>query len=133
MLGTNVVAKYQYENVPPFSLDNIALRISFFATFISFIVVIVYDVLDHDARATIEIEYEKYVLILGNFRFLSGTLVATCLIQILIAYFGWLLLGIWTMILAKIAYYRDKPFYNFHIFPNENNNNINSEEQSYPV
>ena len=94
MLGTNVLAKYQYENVPPFSLDNIALRISFFATFIYFIVVIVYDVLDHDASATIKTEYEKYVLTLGNFRFLSGTLVAICLIQILIPYFVWLLLGI---------------------------------------
>ena len=105
MLGTIVLAKYQYENVPPFALDNIAMRISFFATFIYFIVVIVYDVLDHNASATIKIEYEKYVLILGNFRFLSGTLAATYLIQILIPYFGWLLLGIWTIILVKIAYY----------------------------
>ena len=64
----------------------------------------VYDILDHNASATIKIEDEKYVLISGNVRFLSGTLVATCLIQILIPYFGWLLLGIWTTFLVKIAY-----------------------------
>ena len=94
MLGTYVLAKYQYENVSPFALDNIALRICFFATFIYFIVVIVYDILDHDANATIKIEDEKYVFILGHVRFLSGTPAAACLIQILIQYFGELLLGI---------------------------------------
>ena len=130
MLGTYVLAKYQYENVPPFTLDNIALQISFFATFIYFIVVIVYQILYHDANATIKKEDEKYVRILGHVRFLSGTLAAACLIQILIPYFGWLLLGMWTMFLVKIAYYWDKPFYNFHIFSNENNNNnINGEEE----
>ena len=129
MLGTYVVAKYQSKNAPPFSLDNIALGISFFATFMYFIVVIVYEILHHDT--TLKIEDEKYLLILGHVRFLSGTLVAACLIQILIPYFGWLLLGIWTMFLVRITIYWQKPFYNLHIFPNEsnnNNNNISKEE-----
>ena len=67
--------------------------------------VIVYDILDHDANATIKIEDEKYVLILGHIRFLSGILVAVCLIQILMPYFGGLLLGIWTMFLMKMMYH----------------------------
>ena len=44
MLGTYVLEKYQYENVPPFALDNIALRISLFTTFMYFKVVIVYEI-----------------------------------------------------------------------------------------
>ena len=80
MLGTYVLTKYQYKNVSPFALDNIALRTCFFTTFIYFIVVLAYDILDHDANTTIKIEDEKYVLILGHVRFLSGTLAAACLI-----------------------------------------------------
>ena len=71
-----------------------------------------------------KIEDEKHLLILGHVRFMSGTLAATCLIQILMPYLGWLLLGIWTMFLVKITYCWDKPFYKFDIFPNENNTSI---------
>ena len=78
----------QNTNISPFALDNIALQISFFAIFIYFIVVIVYDILHHHTNATIKIKDEKYVLILGHVRFLSGTLATACLIQIFMPYFG---------------------------------------------
>ena len=64
MLGTYVVAKYQSENAPPFALDNIAMRISFFATFMYFIVVIVYEILHHNT--TLRIEDEKYLAYFGS-------------------------------------------------------------------
>ena len=45
----------------------------------------------------------------------------TCfyLILILIPYFGWFLLVMWTMFLVKIACYWYKTFYNFDMFKNK--------------
>ncbi|XP_010661682.1 uncharacterized protein LOC104881877 [Vitis vinifera] len=126
ILGSVVLAKYQYDNVSPFGEHNIAMRISLFATFIYFMVVVVYEILNLDG--TIKVEDDgRYLLILGHVRFLSGTIAATLLILILISYFGWFLLVIWTMFLVKIACYWDKPFYNFDMFKIKNQNTTNSE------
>ena len=89
-------------------------------------VVVVYEILNPDE--TVEVEDDgRYLLILGHVRFLSGTVAATLLILILIPYFGWFLLVIWTMFLVKIACYWDKPFYNFDMFKIKNQNTTNRE------
>ena len=88
--------------------------------------VMVYEILDSDGTIKIE-EDGRYLLILGHVRFLSGTAAATLLILILISYFGWFLLVIWTMFLVKIACYWDKPFYNFDMFKIKNQNTTNRE------
>ncbi|RVW97186.1 hypothetical protein CK203_029951 [Vitis vinifera] len=126
ILGSAVLAKYQYDNISPFAQHNIAMRISLFATFIYFMVVVVYEILNPDETVKVE-DDGRYLLILGHVRFLSGTIAATLLILILIPYFGWFLLVIWTMFLVKIACYWDKPFYNFDMFKIKNQNTTNRE------
>ncbi|KAL6322812.1 hypothetical protein AAG906_020812 [Vitis piasezkii] len=126
ILGSTVLAKYQYDNVSPFAQHNIAMRISLFATFIYFMVVVIYEILNPDGTIKVEDDI-RYLLILGHVRFLSGTVAATLLILILIPYFGWFLLVIWTMFLVKITCYWDKPFYNFDMFKIKNQNTTNRE------
>ena len=67
-------------------------------------VVVVYKIFNSDEIVKIE-DDERYLLILSHVRFLSGTVFATLLILILIPYFGWFLLVIWTMFSMKIACY----------------------------
>ncbi|XP_034708874.1 uncharacterized protein LOC117931910 [Vitis riparia] len=122
ILGSAALAKYQYDNVSPFAQHNIAMRISLFAIFIYFMVVVVYEILNPDGTVKVE-DDGRYLLILGHVRFLSGTIAATLLILILIPYFGWFLLAIWTMFLVKIVCYWDKTFYNFDMFKNKKNVN----------
>ena len=89
-------------------------------------VVVVYEILNPDETVKVE-DDGRYLLILGHVRFLSGTIAATLLILILIPYFGWFLLVIWTMFLVKIACYWDKPFYNIDMFKIKNQNTTNRE------
>lgn len=89
-------------------------------------VVVVYEILNPDETVKVE-DDGRYLLILGHVQFLSGTVAATLLILILIPYFGWFLLVIWTMFLVKIACYWDKPFYNFNMFKIKNQNTTNRE------
>ena len=63
-LGSNVLIKYEHENVPP--LANIVMRIFLFAIFIYFIVV-VYEILKYDE--TLKIEDKKHFLMLGHIRY----------------------------------------------------------------
>ena len=51
-------------------------------------VVVVYKIFNSDEIVKIE-DDERYLLILGHVRFLSGTTAVTLLILILIPYFGW--------------------------------------------
>ena len=78
-----------HENVPPFA--NIVMRIFLFAIFIYFIVV--YKILKYDE--TLKIEDKRHFFMLGHIRYLSGIVVATLLLLILILYFEWLHLVIW--------------------------------------
>ena len=89
-LCSNVLIKYEHENVPLFA--NIVMRIFLFAIFIYFIVV-VYEILKYDE--TLKIEDKRHFLMLGHIRYLSGIVVATLLLLILILYFEWLHLVIW--------------------------------------
>ena len=98
-------------------------------------VVVVYEILNSDGTIKVE-DDRRYFLILDSVWFLSGTVVATLLIMILIPYFGWFLLVIWTMFLVKIACYWDKTFYNFDMFKKKENSNDEEgrqEEQRPPV
>ena len=132
ILGSAVLAKYQYENISPFAQHNIAMRISLFATFIYFMVIVIYKILNFDGTVKVE-DDGRYLLILGHVRFLSGTVAAILLILILIPYFGWFLLIIWIMFLVKIVWYWDKTFYNFDILKKKNMSMIRKEDKSsYP-
>ena len=104
------------------------MQISLFASFIYFMMVVVYEILDSDGTVKVE-EDGRYLLILGHVRFLSGTTAVTLLILILIPYFGWFFLVTWTMFLVKIACYWDKTFYNFDMFKNKKNANDREERQ----
>ena len=98
-------------------------------------VVVIYEILNSDGTIKVE-DDRRYFLILDSVWFLSGTVVATLLIMILIPYFGWFLLVIWTMFLVKIACYWDKTFYNFDMFKTKENSNDEEgrqEEQRPPV
>ena len=98
-------------------------------------VVVIYEILNSDGTIKVE-DDRRYFLILDSVWFLSGTVVATLLIMILIPYFGWFLLVIWTMFLVKIACYWDKTFYNFDMFKKKENSNDEEgrqEEQRPPV
>ena len=89
-------------------------------------VVVVYKIFNSDG--TVKIENDgRYLLIFGYVRFLSGTIFATLLILILISYFGWFFLVIWTMFSVKIACYQDKTFYNFDMFKIKNQNTTSRE------
>ena len=85
-------------------------------------VVVVYEILNSDGTIKVE-DDRRYFLILDHVWFLSGTVATSLLIMILIPYFGWFLLVIWTMFLVKIACYWDKTFYNFDMFKKKENSN----------
>ena len=89
-------------------------------------VIIIYEILNFDGTVKVE-DDGRYLLILSHVWFLSGTVAAALLILILIPYFGWFLLIIWTVFLVKIVYYWDKTFYNFDMFKIKNPNTTNRE------
>ena len=98
-------------------------------------VVVVYEILNYDGTIKVE-DDRRYFLILDHVWFLSGTVAATLLIMILIPYFEWFLLVIWTMFLVKTACYWDKTFYNFDMFKKKENSNDKEgrqEEQRPPL
>ena len=69
------------------------MRIFLFATFIYFLVVVVYEIFKYDE--TLKIEDKRHFFMLGHIRYLSGIVAATLLLLIPIPYFEWLLLVIW--------------------------------------
>lgn len=69
------------------------MRIFLFATFIYFIVAVVYEIFKYDE--TLKIEDKRHFLMLGHIRYLSGIVAATLLLLIPIPYFEWLHLVIW--------------------------------------
>ena len=85
-------------------------------------VVVIYEILNSDGTIKVE-DDRRYFLILDHVWFLSGTVATSLLIMILIPYFGWFLLVIWTMFLVKIVCYWDKTFYNFDMFKKKENSN----------
>ena len=124
-----VLGMYDHDDISPIAQYNISMQIYMFATFIMFKVLIVYEILVHDeSHETMEIEDEKYILILEHVIFLSGTLAEACLYQILMPYFGGFLFGIWILFLLKIACYWDKQVFDFDMFKNHQNNTNNTEE-----
>ena len=122
-----VLGMYDHDDISPVAQYNISMQIYLIATFIMFKVLIVYKILLHDE--TMEIEDEKYILILEHVIFLSGTLAEACLYQILMPYFGGFLLGIWILFLLKIACYLDKQVFDFDMFKNHQNNTNNNTEE----
>ena len=106
---------YNHDDISPFSVYNISMKIYLLSIFVMFHVFIVYEISFHDK--TLEIT-EKYILILEHLIFLSGTLAEVCLFQILIPYFGGFLSGIWILYLLKIGCSWDKPFFDFSMFKN---------------
>ncbi|KAL6330461.1 hypothetical protein AAG906_040391 [Vitis piasezkii] len=120
ILSSAVLAKYQYENVSPFSQHNIGMQISLFASYIYFMMVVVYEILDSTELSKLKKmeDISLFWVMMAMLRWpctIPNKSNPTCfyLILILIPYFGWFLLVMWTMFLVKIACYWDKTFYNF--------------------
>lgn len=101
-----VVAKHDWKNDSAFTRDHIAIRMMILAMFIYCMIVTIQE------KFSTQIPADHHTIV-GNIRFLSGTLALTSMFLILTPQFGWLLLIVWVMFLVKVALDWRNPFYDF--------------------
>ena len=90
---------------PLLVVHNIAMKTTLLSIFVYFTVVIIHEKISTHIR--------DYITITNNIRFLSGTLAMSSMFLILIQYFCWLLLTIWTTLLVKVIINLHESFHNF--------------------